>query len=92
MLPRIFNMLVGAWLIVSAFAWPHAVIEKANTVVCGLLAIGLAVTAIYSRTARYGLRTPCTMRAAMAGTAKASWPRTSGSNVSRINAAVDALA
>lgn len=54
MVPRIFNMLVGAWLILSALAWPHTVTERTNTIICGVLAIGLALAAICSRHVRYG--------------------------------------
>ena len=46
---RIFNILVGAWLIFSAFAWRHTATEEANTIFCGVLAVGLAMTAICLR-------------------------------------------
>jgi uncharacterized membrane protein YccC len=49
MLPRILNMLIGTWLMFSAFAWSHPPRQLANTIVCGLLTILFAVLSLYSR-------------------------------------------
>src|SRR4029077_5311681 len=37
MTARIFNGLMGVWLVVSAFAWPHSRAMTNYTVVCGVL-------------------------------------------------------
>jgi uncharacterized membrane protein YjjP (DUF1212 family) len=38
MTPRIFITMIGAWLLVSAFAWPHSHVELANVLAVGVLA------------------------------------------------------
>jgi hypothetical protein len=43
------NMLIGTWLIFSAFAWTHTPGQFANTIVCGLLTVLFAVLSLYSR-------------------------------------------
>jgi hypothetical protein len=53
MTARIFNALVGVWVFVSAFVWPHAQAQKVNTAICGVLAVALAVATMYSEAARY---------------------------------------
>ena len=34
---------IGAWLFVSAFLWPHSRFQFHNSIVCGLLAMALAL-------------------------------------------------
>ena len=53
MTSRIFNVLIGVWLIVSAFAWPHTSTMTTTTVACGLLTAALSIATIYYRSARY---------------------------------------
>ena len=53
MTARIFNVLIGVWLVVSAFAWPHSRAMTNYTVVCGVLTAILAVATLYYRSARY---------------------------------------
>ena len=38
MTPRIFVTLIGAWLLVSGFAWPHSHFEVVNLIVVGFFA------------------------------------------------------
>jgi hypothetical protein len=38
MTPRIFITLVGAWLLVSGFAWPHSHFEVVNLITVGFFA------------------------------------------------------
>jgi len=49
---RIFNVLIGTWLFLSAFAWPHTHGQKLAAIICG------AATAVLSLAANYfsGLR------------------------------------
>jgi hypothetical protein len=49
MLQRILNMLIGTWLIFSAFAWRHGPRQFANTLLCGILTVAFAVLSLYSR-------------------------------------------
>src|SRR5579883_1103681 len=39
--PAWVNLIIGVWLIISAFAWPHALASETNTWIVGAL-IGLA--------------------------------------------------
>lgn len=47
MAARLFNVVVGTWLIVSGFAWPHDVRMLKATIACGLLTIVLSVASIF---------------------------------------------
>ena len=38
MTPRIFITMIGAWLLVSGFAWPHSRFEVLNLIAVGVLA------------------------------------------------------
>ena len=53
MTTRIFNALIGIWLFVTAFMWPHTQAEMTVTIVTAILTFGLAILAIYTRAARY---------------------------------------
>jgi heme A synthase len=53
MTARIFNVLIGVWLVVSAFAWPHSAAMTRYTVACGVLTAILAIAMLYFRPARY---------------------------------------
>jgi hypothetical protein len=51
---RLFNVVVGTWLIVSGFAWPHDLRMFKATIACGLLTIVLSIASIFAeRPARY---------------------------------------
>jgi hypothetical protein len=47
------NVLVALWLIISAFMWPHSTFQIANTLVCGFLALALAIAGLYDDRAGY---------------------------------------
>jgi hypothetical protein len=49
----IVNLVLGAWLFVSAFVWPHAGHARANTWILGLLIAVFALYAIAQPTARW---------------------------------------
>ena len=53
MTTRIFNVLIGTWLFISAFAWPHSPAEAAFTMACGGLTVVLALATIYHGAFRY---------------------------------------
>lgn len=53
MTTRIFSALIGMWLFVTAFMWPHNAPEGTLTVVCGVLAFILAIGSFYTVGARY---------------------------------------
>ena len=50
---RIFNVLIGLWLFMSVFMWPHTPPEEANTAICGMGAMGLALLSMVIDPARY---------------------------------------
>ena len=47
------NLLLGLWVLASAFAWPHDELAQTNTWICGLLIALFAILAIYEPTMRY---------------------------------------
>ena len=53
MTARIFNILMGLWLFVSAFALPQGRAQFASTAVCGVLATLFAVLTSYDSRSRY---------------------------------------
>ena len=50
---RILNVLIGTWLFVSAFMWPHSPLEAAFTMACGGLSVVFALATIYNGGFRY---------------------------------------
>lgn len=50
---RFVSIMAGTWLVASAFIWRHAHLQKANALVCGLLAIVIAIFTTYAPRARY---------------------------------------
>jgi threonine/homoserine efflux transporter RhtA len=54
MTTRVFNALIGVWLFVTAFMWPHTQSEGTLTVVCAVLTFLLAIASFYTMAARYG--------------------------------------
>jgi hypothetical protein len=50
---RIFNVLLGTWLFLSAFAWPHMPATKVATMVGGALTVVTALFSIYHPRVRY---------------------------------------
>lgn len=53
MTTRIFNALLGIWLFVTAFMWPHEHHQFAITIAAAILTFALAILEIYSGMARH---------------------------------------
>jgi hypothetical protein len=53
MTTRIFTALLGMWLFVSAFMWPHNPGETTLTLICAVLTFLLAIASFYTLAARY---------------------------------------
>jgi SPW repeat len=52
--PRILNVILGAWLFISAFLWPHSQAQMTNTWILGILAVVFALVSMYvAAQARY---------------------------------------
>jgi hypothetical protein len=45
---RILNVILGVWLFISAFAWPHTSAQFTNTWILGVLAVIFALVAAYA--------------------------------------------
>jgi hypothetical protein len=50
---RIINIILGIWLFISAFIWPHAYEQLTNTWILGLLTIAFALIAMRVPEVRY---------------------------------------
>lgn len=50
---RWVNVLVGAWLFVSAFLWPHTSSQYTNTWLMGIISVAVAVVAMGATGFRY---------------------------------------
>jgi hypothetical protein len=51
---RIANVILGAWLFISAFAWPHSSAQMTNTWILGVLQVIFALVALFANSqARY---------------------------------------
>lgn len=44
--PRLLSGLLGAWVVISAFVWPHSPAQMLNTVICGVLTMAFALVAV----------------------------------------------
>lgn len=53
MTTRIFNALLGMWLFVTAFMWPHEQAVATLTIVCAALTFLLSIASFYTIAARY---------------------------------------
>lgn len=53
MTTRIFTFLIGTWLFLSAFAWPHQSAQGFIALVCGALTVFFALLTIYLPNVRY---------------------------------------
>ena len=49
----IANLILGAWLIVSAFSWPHTFAAQSNTWVVGIAIAGFSLWAVFDRDLRW---------------------------------------
>ena len=50
---RLINLVLGVWLFISAFAWPHTQAEMANTWILGIVVAVFALVALWQPPARY---------------------------------------
>ena len=50
---RALNILLGVWLFISAFLWPHADAQRTNTWICGVLVVAFALIALGVPLVRY---------------------------------------
>ena len=51
--PRIINVILGVWLFISAFVWPHTTSQMTNTWICGVLCVIFALVAMAVPWVRY---------------------------------------
>jgi hypothetical protein len=51
--PSIINVILGVWLFISAFAWPHTHAQMTNTWICGVLCVLFALVAMAVPWVRY---------------------------------------
>ena len=51
--PRMLNALIGVWLFVSAFVWPHSQAQLTNTWIFGVLCVAFAFIAMRYPAARF---------------------------------------
>lgn len=50
---RYVNIVLGVWLVISAFIWPHAMAQQTNAWVVGILAVAFALLAAGREQLRY---------------------------------------
>lgn len=53
MAARVLNLLIGVWLFISAFVWPHTVAARTNTWILGVLIVVFALIAMAQPMARW---------------------------------------
>jgi SPW repeat-containing protein len=53
MAARYVNIVVGAWLFISAFIWQHSNVSRTNTWIVGALAVIFAVIALRTPVVRF---------------------------------------
>ncbi len=51
--PRWINLLIGIWLFISAFVWPHTMGAQTNTWILGVLIVVAAFVAMFAPQARF---------------------------------------
>lgn len=51
--PRLINAILGVWLFVSAFVWPHSHAQMTNMWICGVLCVVFAIASLGVPWARY---------------------------------------
>ncbi len=50
---RWLNVVLGVWLFISAFLWPHTVAQRTNTWILGVLCVIFALIAMSTPPARF---------------------------------------
>jgi hypothetical protein len=53
MTARILNVLLGTWLFLSSFAWPHTTVQRYAAMICGALTVVFSLFTIYNPGVRY---------------------------------------
>jgi hypothetical protein len=51
--PRLVNVIIGVWLFISAFIWPHTEAQMSNTWICGVLTVVFALVGMAVPWVRY---------------------------------------
>lgn len=51
--PRWVSLVIGIWLFISAFVWPHTLGERTNTWILGVLIFFASIAAMYVPTVRF---------------------------------------
>lgn len=51
--PRVANIILGIWLFISAFLWPHGYTQMTNTWIVGVLCVAFALIATRVSEVRY---------------------------------------
>jgi hypothetical protein len=51
--PRVVNVVIGVWLFISAFVWPHTHAQMTNTWICGVVTVVFALVAMAVPWVRY---------------------------------------
>jgi hypothetical protein len=46
--PRVANLILGVWLFISAFLWPHSQAQMTNTWIVGVLAVVFSLISMYA--------------------------------------------
>ncbi|MGH7438733.1 MAG: SPW repeat domain-containing protein [Polyangiaceae bacterium] len=46
--PRLFEILVCTWLVISAFAWPHTFAQMTNTWIVGVIGAVVALVGLFA--------------------------------------------
>ncbi|HVU49721.1 MAG TPA: hypothetical protein VHL80_03485 [Polyangia bacterium] len=52
-MPRLVNVILAVWVLVSAFLWRHSWAQRSIGVVFGVVAFAFALAALYSRQFRW---------------------------------------
>ncbi len=51
--PRWLNLVLGVWLFISAFIWPHTAASQTNTWIVGILIAIFAIAAMFAPAVRW---------------------------------------
>jgi hypothetical protein len=76
MTARIFNVLIGTWLFLSAFAWPHSHGQFLATVICGAVTVLVSLASIYFGGLRYFVAVIAVMLFVTSVTSATRWDTT----------------
>ena len=74
---RILNVLLGTWLVISAFAWRHSPVQFWAALICGAVTIVLTLASFYTPGLRYLIAVFAVMLFVESITAAAGFRRTS---------------